>query len=74
MIAGIGHSWKVTEGTTAGRAFTFLTRGHCDGAAIGTGVKHFKGVWVENHGVDLSESQHSLKQHIENNIVTSLKD
>lgn len=65
---------KWQRGQQPAEPLLFLTRGHRDGATIGTGVKHFKGVWVENHGVNFSERQHSLKRHIENNIVTSLKD
>jgi hypothetical protein len=34
-------------------------------------MKYFKEVHVENH--ELPESQDSLKRHVENNIVTSLK-
>lgn len=70
------HSWKGRKESNSWQSLHFLIfqRGHCDGAVIWTEMKKFKGVWVENHGVNLSENQHFLKQHMENNIVTYHKD
>jgi hypothetical protein len=76
VIAGVVTFLESDKGDNSWQSlyFPLLTRGHCDRATIRTRAKYFKRVWVENHGVNLSETQHSLKQHIENNIVTSLKD
>lgn len=71
-------SWQLESGRRESNSwqslhFLIFKRGHCDGTVIWTEMKNFKGIWVENHGVNLSESQHSLKQHMENNIVTYRK-